>query len=47
VTGKDGKAVSVESKDHFCASCHSYAAVRVDCFECHASTPEVRGAEKQ
>ena len=47
VSGKDGKAVSIESKDHFCVICHSYAAVKVDCFECHASTPEVRGAEKQ
>jgi hypothetical protein len=24
----------------FCVSCHSYAAVRVDCFECHASVPQ-------
>lgn len=23
----------------FCVSCHSYAAVKIDCFECHASTP--------
>jgi len=23
----------------FCASCHSYAAVKIDCFECHASKP--------
>jgi len=23
----------------FCASCHAYAAVKVDCFECHASKP--------
>lgn len=23
----------------FCVSCHSYAAVRIDCFECHASKP--------
>jgi predicted CXXCH cytochrome family protein len=21
----------------FCVSCHSYAAVRIDCFECHSS----------
>jgi hypothetical protein len=32
-----GMPVSVESKDHFCNSCHGYAAVQVDCFECHAS----------
>ena len=24
---------------NFCVSCHSYAAVRIDCFECHASKP--------
>jgi len=26
--------------EHFCKSCHQYAAVRVDCFECHATRPE-------
>jgi len=24
----------------FCSSCHQYAAVKIDCFECHASKPE-------
>ena len=28
----------------FCASCHSYAAVKVDCFECHASKPAATAA---
>jgi|PlaIllAssembly_1097288.scaffolds.fasta_scaffold380885_2 hypothetical protein len=23
----------------FCVSCHSFAAVKIDCFECHASRP--------
>jgi len=23
----------------FCVACHSYAAVRIDCFECHSSKP--------
>jgi hypothetical protein len=23
----------------FCQSCHSYAAVKIDCFECHSSKP--------
>ncbi len=23
----------------FCVSCHSYAAVKIDCFECHATQP--------
>ena len=26
---------SVLGKDGFCSSCHSYAAVKIDCFECH------------
>jgi hypothetical protein len=27
------------AKTDFCVSCHSFAAVRIDCFECHASKP--------
>jgi len=37
----------IHSKNHFCAACHAYAAVRVDCFECHASTPEPAGGGQQ
>ncbi len=29
-----------EGSEHFCRSCHNYAAVTIDCFECHASKPE-------
>ncbi len=28
------------SEEHFCASCHEYAAVSIDCFQCHADRPE-------
>lgn len=28
------------AKTDFCVSCHSYAAVKIDCFECHASKPQ-------
>lgn len=28
------------SKDDFCVSCHSYAAVKIDCFDCHATKPQ-------
>lgn len=28
------------TKDDFCVSCHSYAAVKIDCFECHSTKPE-------
>jgi len=31
--------VSFKSPKHFCNTCHTYAAVRIDCFECHASRP--------
>lgn len=36
------------SKDDFCQSCHAYAAVSIDCFECHATRPKqaVAGARK-
>ena len=29
------------SKDNFCVSCHSYAAVKIDCFDCHSSKPQL------
>jgi hypothetical protein len=29
-----------EGTQHFCRSCHAYAAVTIDCFQCHASKPE-------
>ncbi|MDH3979308.1 MAG: sulfur reduction protein DsrJ [Gammaproteobacteria bacterium] len=32
-------APRVSSEEHFCNSCHSYAAVKVDCFQCHADRP--------
>ncbi|MGE5547106.1 MAG: cytochrome c3 family protein [Solirubrobacterales bacterium] len=42
--GADGKALPVNAEGQFCQSCHSYAAVSVDCFQCHATTPS--GAAK-
>lgn len=39
VVGADDRPVSVADPKHFCRTCHDYAAVRVDCFECHASRP--------
>jgi hypothetical protein len=29
----------------FCVSCHSYAAVRIDCFECHTGKPPAVAAK--
>lgn len=39
VPGNDGRAVSYEDPKNFCRQCHDYAAVKLDCFECHASKP--------
>jgi predicted CXXCH cytochrome family protein len=40
VAGKDAKPVTYEDPQHFCRTCHTYVAVTLDCFECHASTPD-------
>lgn len=40
VYGPDAIPVTVASPAHFCRSCHDYAAVSIDCFQCHASRPE-------
>jgi len=37
---EDGSFPRVSSKEHFCNACHSYAAVHVDCFDCHSDLPE-------
>lgn len=35
---------SVLGKDGFCSSCHIYAAVSIDCFECHTPVRQSRAA---
>jgi len=40
VKGPDATPVTVSSPKHFCRSCHDYVAVKIDCFQCHASRPE-------
>lgn len=34
-----GAFISVTDEGQFCESCHSYAAVSIDCFQCHATKP--------
>ncbi|MBI3445168.1 MAG: Hdr-like menaquinol oxidoreductase cytochrome c subunit [Magnetospirillum sp.] len=36
----EGRAIPVNDPGQFCQSCHAYAAVKPDCFECHATTPK-------
>ena len=40
VMGPDEKPVSIVNPNHFCRACHDYAAVSIDCFQCHASRPD-------
>jgi len=35
-----GIPVTYQNDKHFCRVCHDYAAVKVDCFMCHRSTPD-------
>ena len=39
VKGEMGAPVTIKDPKHFCRTCHDYAAVKVDCFECHTSRP--------
>ncbi len=40
-TKADGDALHYPDQEHFCASCHTYAGVKIDCFQCHADRPQV------
>ncbi len=40
----DPKTGSVLGKDGFCVSCHTYAAVSIDCFTCHTDKAQKRPA---
>jgi hypothetical protein len=41
VNGDDGQPVSAKNEKHFCRVCHDFAAVKVDCFQCHNSKPQI------
>ncbi len=36
---RDGKPIAINAPDQFCQSCHAYAGVQMDCFQCHATKP--------
>ena len=38
-------APRISSEQHFCNSCHSYAAVNIDCFQCHSDRPDTDAGE--
>jgi hypothetical protein len=37
--------VNANASGQFCESCHQYAAVSLDCFECHATIPDSASAK--
>jgi len=37
---KNGRYLPVNGPGQFCGACHSYVAVSIDCFQCHATKPE-------
>lgn len=39
-TNIGGTVLTYRDEGHFCRVCHDYAAVKVDCFMCHRSTPD-------
>ena len=39
-TDAKGQPIPVNAPGQFCSSCHSYAAVTIDCFSCHATVPD-------
>ena len=34
-----GSPVEIDGKGQFCRSCHDYASVEMNCFDCHATVP--------
>jgi predicted CXXCH cytochrome family protein len=42
VKDANNQPVTVKNPKHFCRECHDYAAVNVDCFQCHTSVPGKR-----
>ena len=39
VSYQDGRPVPVDAPGQFCANCHEFAAVSLNCFDCHATVP--------
>ena len=44
-----GEYARYSEETHFCASCHQFTAVNIDCFQCHSDRPEnvIRESIKQ
>lgn len=44
-SSKNGSVIG--TGENFCQSCHSFAAVKLDCFECHQATPGRPGSSER
>lgn len=40
----DGRYNPINAPGEFCAVCHEYTAVSIDCFDCHAAVPDSAAA---
>lgn len=40
----DGVAKPINEKGEFCAGCHEFTAVNIDCFQCHRKVPREQSA---
>ena len=40
-TNPSGEYISINAPQQFCSVCHEYASVKMDCFECHATQPDL------
>ncbi len=40
---KENSQARYGDNNHFCSGCHNYAAVTIDCFQCHADRPTKAG----
>ncbi len=41
--GGSEQFIPINRGDQFCGACHAYAAVGLDCFQCHATVPDAKG----
>lgn len=39
-TNAAGQPIPINAPGQFCASCHAYVGVHLDCFACHAAVPQ-------
>ena len=42
---EEGRWARIDAAGQFCASCHDYASVKIDCFGCHAALPTMAFSE--